>query len=122
MSRPHPPVLTVRSDQSQQCFAAGRDVVVGSDLRADMRVAHPLIARAHLLLRFDRGNWIAIDNDSQSGMFVDGQRVSEVDIYDGLTINIGKPTGPWITFEVGHHQGIIGRLSRTPSSRPGSPI
>lgn len=45
-----------------------------------MRVAHPLIARAHLLLRFDRGNWIAIDNDSQSGMFVDGQRVSEVDI------------------------------------------
>lgn len=81
-----------------------------------MRVAHPLIARAHLLLRFDRGNWIAIDNDSQSGMFVDGQRVSEVDIYDGLTINIGKPTGPWITFEVGHHQGIIGRLSRTPSS------
>lgn len=65
-----------------------------------MRVAHPLIARAHLLLRFDRGNWIAIDNDSQSGMFVDGQRVSEVDIYDGLTINIGKPTGPWITFDV----------------------
>ncbi|MDM1441709.1 FHA domain-containing protein, partial [Pseudomonas aeruginosa] len=85
MSRPHPPVLTVRSDRSQQCFAAGRDVVVGSDLRADMRVAHPLIARAHLLLRFDRGNWIAIDNDSQSGKFVDGQRVSEVDIYDGLT-------------------------------------
>ncbi|MFV3693381.1 tRNA (cytidine(34)-2'-O)-methyltransferase [Mycobacterium tuberculosis] len=38
MSRPHPPVLTVRSDRSQQCFAAGRDVVVGSDLRADMRV------------------------------------------------------------------------------------
>jgi ABC transport system ATP-binding/permease protein len=110
MNRPEQPVLTVRSNRSQGSFAAGRDVVVGSDLRADLRVAHPLIARAHLLLRFDHGRWIAVDNNSLNGVFLNGQRVPAVDIHDGQTINIGKPDGPRITFEVGHHQGTVGLL------------
>ena len=73
-------------------------MVVGSDLRADLRVAHPLIARAHLLLRFDHGRWIAVDNNSLNGVFLNGQRVPMVDIRDGQTINIDKlvpgPTSP----------------------------
>jgi len=86
MSRPTPPVLTVQSDWSQRSFAAGRDVVVGSDLRADMRVAHPIIARAHLLLRFEQGKWVAIDNGSPTGIFVNGGRVRVVDLGD-VTMN-----------------------------------
>ena len=58
MTRPAQPVLTARSERSEGSFAAGRDVVVGSDLRADLRMAHPLIARAHVLLRFEQGRWI----------------------------------------------------------------
>ncbi|MDP7703696.1 ATP-binding cassette domain-containing protein [Mycobacterium sp. TY815] len=107
------PVLTVRSDRSHREFAAGPDVVVGSDLRADLRVAHPLISRAHLLLRFDQGRWLAIDNNSQSGIFVDGKRVPGVDIRDGQTINLGQPDGPRITFEVGHYHGDVGVLPPT---------
>ncbi len=118
MNRPAQPVLTVRSDRSEGRFAAGRDVVVGSDLRADLRVAHPLIARAHLLLRFDHGRWIAVDNNSLNGVFVDGQRVPMVDIHDGQTINIGKPDGPRVTFEVGHHTGSVGMLPPTTESIP----
>ncbi len=107
------PVLTVRSDRSHREFAAGPDVVVGSDLRADLRVAHPLISRAHLLLRFDRGRWLAIDNNSQSGIFVNGKRVPALDIHDGQAINLGQPDGPRITFEVGHHRGNVGVLPPT---------
>ena len=88
-------------------------MVVGSDLRADLRVAHPLIARAHLLLRFDNGRWIAVDNNSLNGVFLNGQRVPTVDIQDGQSINIGKPDGPRITFEVGHHRGTVGLLPPT---------
>jgi ABC-type multidrug transport system ATPase subunit len=113
MTQPAQPVLTVRSGRSAGNFAAGRDVVVGSDLRADLRVAHPLIARAHLLLRFDQGRWVAVDNNSLNGVFVNGQRVPRVDIRDGQTINIGKADGPRITFEVGHHRGAIGLLPPT---------
>ncbi len=108
MNQPEQPVLTVRSGRSERNFAVGRDVVVGSDLRADLRVAHPLIARAHLLLRFDHGRWVAVDNNSVNGVFVNGKRVPKVDIEDGQTINIGKPDGPGVTFGVGHHRGAVG--------------
>ncbi|KAA1244619.1 FHA domain-containing protein, partial [Mycobacterium simiae] len=113
MTRAQRPVLTVRSDRTQRSFAAGPDVVVGSDPRADFRVAHPLIAHAHLLLRFEQSNWIAIDNNSPTGIYVNGRRVPLVDIHDGLVINLGRPDGPRISFEVRHHRGMIGLLPAT---------
>jgi ABC transport system ATP-binding/permease protein len=113
MTRASAPILTVDSGRSRGSFAPGRDVVVGSDVRADLRVAHPLIARAHLLLRFDQGRWVAIDNNSLNGVFVNGQRVPAVDIRDGQAVNIGKPDGPRLTFRVGHHDGAVGLLPPT---------
>jgi ABC transport system ATP-binding/permease protein len=104
MSRPAPPALTVRNDGSARTFAAGNDVVIGRDLRADVRIAHPLISRAHLVLRFDQGRWLAIDNGSLNGMFVNGRRVPTADIHDGMHINIGNPDGPELVFEVGRTQ------------------
>ena len=114
-SQAAPPVLTVRYDGSQRTFAAGHDVVVGRDLRADMRITHPLISRAHLLLRFDQGRWLAIDNGSLNGTFVNGRRAPVIDIHDGQAINIGNPDGPQLTFEVGRHEGNVGRPPQTTS-------
>jgi ABC-type multidrug transport system ATPase subunit len=108
-------VLTVRYDASQRTFAAGNDVVIGRDLRADVRVGHPLISRAHLIVRFDQGRWVAIDNGSLNGMYVNNRRVPYVDIQDGQRINIGNPDGPALTFEVGRHQGSAGRPPLTSS-------
>src|SRR5271157_2584434 len=113
MSRPAPPALTVRTDGSQRTFAPGHDVVIGRDLRADVRVAHPLVSRAHVVLRFDRGRWVAIDNGSLNGIFVDHRRVPSVEIRDGQTIHIGNPDGPRMTFEVGRHTGSVGRPPQT---------
>ena len=117
MSRPAPPALTVRHDGSARTFAAGSDVVIGRDLRADVRIAHPLISRAHLVLRFDQGRWLAIDNGSLNGMYVNGRRVPTVDIHDGLHLNIGNPDGPELTFEVGRQQPSAGRRRRRSPSR-----
>jgi ABC transport system ATP-binding/permease protein len=103
------PALTVRTGGSQRTFAPGHDVVIGRDLRADVRVAHPLVSRAHIVLRFDHGRWVAIDNGSQNGIFVDRRRVRSVDISDGQSINISNPDGPRLTFEVGRHMGAVGR-------------
>lgn len=115
MTRPAPPALTVRYDGSARDFAPGNDVVVGRDLRADVRVAHPLISRAHLILRYDQGRWMAVDNGSLNGMFVNNQRVPMVDISDGLGLNIGNPDGPRLSFEVGRAQGAIGSPPQTTS-------
>src|SRR3954469_16557880 len=113
MSRPNPPALTVRYDGSTRSFAPGNDVVVGRDLRADVRIAHPLISRAHLLLRFEQGRWMAVDNGSLNGLYVNGQRVPMVDIADGMAVNVGNPDGPRLTFEVGPHQGSAGPPPQT---------
>ncbi len=114
MSRPVPPALTVRIDGSApHTFAAGNDVVVGRDLRADVRIAHPLISRAHLVLRYDHSRWVAIDNGSLNGLFVNGRRVPAVDITDGQSVNIGNPDGPRLSFEVGRHQGSAGTPPQT---------
>ena len=124
MTPPAPPALTVRYDGSERTFAAGHDVVVGRDLRADMRITHPLISRAHLLLRFDQGRWLAIDNGSLNGTFVNGRRVPVVDIQDGASVNIGNPDGPSLRFEVGRHRGMAGRPPQTasmPIARPPGP-
>ena len=115
MSHAAPPALTVRYDGSQRTFAAGHDIVVGRDLRADMRITHPLISRAHLLLRFDQGRWLAIDNGSLNGTYVHGRRVPVIDIHDGQTINIGNPDGPQLSFEIGRHDGVVGRPPQTTS-------
>ncbi|HWT49446.1 MAG TPA: FHA domain-containing protein [Mycobacterium sp.] len=115
MTPPAPPVLTVRYEGSERTFAAGNDVVIGRDLRADVRVAHPLISRTHLVVRFDQGRWIAIDNGSLNGLYVNNRRVPVVEIQDGQRVNIGNPDGPALTFEVGRHQGSAGRPPLTTS-------
>src|SRR5690606_36693025 len=105
MSRPSPHALTVRYEGSTRTFAPGSDVVIGRDLRADVRIAHPLISRAHLVLRFDLCRRVVIDNGSLNGMYVNGLRVSSVDLQDGQVLNIANPDGPHLSFEVGRHQG-----------------
>ena len=126
MSQPSAPVLTVRYNGPPRTFAAGHDVVVGRDLRADVRLAHPLVSRAHIVLRFDPttpgGRWMAIDNGSLNGMYVYGRRVQEVAISDGTTVNLGNPDGPPLTFEVGRQQGAAGRPPQTSTVMiPGQP-
>jgi ABC-type multidrug transport system ATPase subunit len=115
MSRPTPPALTVRYEGSTRTFAPGNDVVVGRDLRADVRIGNPLISRAHLVLRFDHGRWVAIDNGSLNGLYVNGRRVPTADLHDGMQVNVGNPDGPGLTFEVGRHQGSAGSPPPTTS-------
>ena len=112
---PAPPALTVRTNGSKRTFAPGHDVVIGRDLRADVRIADRLVSRAHILLRFEDGRWVAIDNGSLNGMFVDQRRVPTIDIRNGMSINISNPNGPRVTFEVGQVQGAVGRPPQTAS-------
>ena len=101
VSRPAPPMLTIWHNGSESTFVPGHDVIVGRDLRADVRIADPRISRAHLILRFEQGKWVAIDNGSVNGTFVNGYRRPVIDIHDGQSINIGNAGGPQLTFEIG---------------------
>ena len=115
MSQPSPPPLTVVTDASRRTFAPGSDVVIGRDLRADVRVVHPQVSRAHVMVRFDHGRWMAVDNNSLNGLFVDNRRVTSVEIHDGLRIFLGEPhEGCTLTFEVGRQgSGPVSSLPQT---------
>jgi ABC transport system ATP-binding/permease protein len=98
-------MLTIWHDGSQHMFPAGHDVVIGRDVDADIRISDPRISREHLILRFEQGKWLAIDNGSVNGTFANGYRRPVIDIRDGQSINIGNAGGPRLTFEVGQHHG-----------------
>jgi ABC-type multidrug transport system ATPase subunit len=84
-----------------------------------LRIADPRISRAHLILRFDQGRWLAIDNGSLNGTYVNGYRMPVIDIHDGQSINVGNPQGPRLTFAIGPQQGHSNRPPHTRST-PGS--
>ncbi len=110
------PLLTIRHCGSHRIFAPGHDVVIGRDLRADLRIPDPRISRAHLILRFDQGKWVAIDNGSVNGTYLNGYRMPVIDIHDGQSINVGNPEGPRLTFEVGQAPGNAKRSPQTKSA------
>jgi ABC-type multidrug transport system ATPase subunit len=114
MSRPSPPAITVRFGGWQRTFAPGVDVVIGRDVRADVRLPHPAVSRAHVVLRYVDGCWIAVDNHSMNGIFVADRRVSSVDIRDRQTIRLGNPEGPPVSFELGR--------PAPPDDRPTTPV
>ena len=96
-------------------------MIVGRDQHADLRITDPRISRAHLILRFDQGRWLAIDNGSLNGTYVNGYRMPVIDIHDGQSINVGNPQGPRLTFVIGPQQGQISGPSQprsTPDSGP----
>nr|WP_082930215.1 FHA domain-containing protein [Mycobacterium sp. 1164966.3] len=115
MNPPAPPLLTVRHNGSRQSFAAGREVVIGRDPQADLRIADPRISREHLIVRFDQGRWLAIDNGSLNGTYVNGYRMPVFDIHDGQSVNVGNPEGPRLTFQIGPQQGTTGRPAQARS-------
>ncbi|MCV7101129.1 FHA domain-containing protein, partial [Mycobacterium palustre] len=121
VNRPAPPVLTIRHDGSQRSFAAGHEVVVGRDENADMRIPDPRISRAHLIVRFDQGRWLAIDNGSLNGTYVNGYRMPVIDIHDGQSINVGNPQGPRLTFAVGPQQAQAIRPAHPRPQRDSGP-
>lgn len=93
--------LTVWIGSNTYTFPPGRDVVVSQDIRADIRIdgvdtsASPTSSVSstspiYLVLHHDGKRWIAVDR-SESGIYVDGVRMSTVFIHDGRAITLGDP-------------------------------
>jgi ABC-type multidrug transport system ATPase subunit/pSer/pThr/pTyr-binding forkhead associated (FHA) protein len=117
VSRRALPVLTIRHEGSERSFTAGHDVVVGRDLHADLRIADPRISRRHLILRFDQGRWLAIDNGTVNGTYLNGYRMPVIDIHDGQSIHVGNAKGPQLTFEISQQSPAPGRPPRPQAAR-----
>ncbi len=117
--------LTVWVGPMRYVFHPGRDVIVGYGSHCDIpldRLSNPAATsqttHPELVLRFAGTHWVAIDR-SPNGIFVDGARMSTVDIRNGQAITIGDPhRGPRLIFNVGPPVGP----PAGPPAGPGPPV
>src|SRR5947209_19977835 len=99
------PPLTVFLGSAMYTFPINRDVVVGRGRECDIcfHDINPedltLISRVHAILRFDGDHWVIVDK-SQNGIFVAGVRSNVIPVRDRLSIALGGPRGPELSFRV----------------------
>ena len=96
------PPLIVWLGPRRYSFPTGRDVTIGLDGDADIRLqaAGPSATPPLVVLHYNGDQWLAVDR-SEAGIFVDGVRMSTVFIHDGRTITLGDPQyGPRLVFQL----------------------
>jgi ABC-type multidrug transport system ATPase subunit len=124
------PPVTVWLGSAMYTFPADRDVILGRDRGCDIwfHDLNPddltLISRVHAILRFDRARWVVVDK-SQNGVYVAGSRAAVVPVHDRLSITLGSPRGPQLTFRVAKSPTSPGprnprALDRMPDEPPGT--
>ena len=95
--------LIVWIGSKRYTFPVGRAVTIGPDDRADIRLdgAGTSTSSTQVVLHHNGRQWIAVDR-SESGIYVDGVRMSTVFIHDGTAITLADPQhGPKLVFQLG---------------------
>jgi hypothetical protein len=95
---PRAPRLTVRTSDDRS-FRLVRPFFVGREVDCEVRIDDGRVSRRHVAVSFENGHWIARDQQSGNGMYVNGQRVESVRVEDSVTIALGAG-GPTFTLEV----------------------
>ena len=96
------PPLIVWLGPRRYSFPTGRDVTIGLDSDADIRLeaVGPSATPPLVVLHYNGDQWLAVDR-SEAGIFVDGVRMLTVFIHDGRAITLGDPQyGPRLVFQL----------------------
>lgn len=66
------------------------DLLVGRHSEADVRLALPDVSRRHCRIQYSSGQWRVVDLSSLNGVFVNGERMHESNLYDGDELRLGS--------------------------------
>lgn len=74
-----------------RAFALGdtSEVIIGRDLDCDVTINAPSISREHCVIEHVNGDYRLRDLDSTGGTIVDGDRIDEIRLEDGLEVHVG---------------------------------
>ena len=53
-------------------------------------ILHPSVSQHHATITRRGDRWVLVDESSRNGTFVDGKRVSEITLSDGMRIQLGR--------------------------------
>jgi ABC transport system ATP-binding/permease protein len=115
--------LIVWFGPNRYTFPVGRDVTIGRDGRADIRIdaVGTSTSPIHVVVHHNGRQWIAVDR-GEGGIYVDGVRMSTVFIHDGRAITLGDPQhGPRLVFQLGPPLPPPPRAAPRPAIRPAPP-
>jgi hypothetical protein len=113
------PALTVELKGRSETYELTRpNLTIGRSRSADIRIAHPSVSGTHARLTFVDGSLKLEDAGSKHGILVCDQKVSDIDVMDGLAVRIGKAT---LTFKTGGGQARADYWARCPVPVPGRP-
>ena len=93
------PILIVRFGSVDEVLRPGEGpVFIGRELPAQLRIDDPRISRTHARIESAGAQWVAVDESSTNGVFLDGKRVSTVSLTDGMTLHLGHAQGIAVRF------------------------
>ena len=93
------PILIVRFGSVDEVLRPGEGpVFIGRELPAQLRIDDPRISRTHARIESAGTRWVAFDEASTNGVFLDGKRVSTVSLTDGMTLHLGHAQGIAVRF------------------------
>jgi ABC transport system ATP-binding/permease protein len=85
------PLLNVRCQGTNRKLRAGRSYTIGRDPESDIVIDEARVSWRHAVLRIDGTTWVLEDAGSSNGTFVDGRRVTRVEITDTCVAWLGHP-------------------------------
>jgi hypothetical protein len=66
------------------------EILIGRHAMADIRIQDMSVSRYHAILNVTDGKWMITDIGSKSGVFVNGEPVRHVRLYEGDVITLGN--------------------------------
>ncbi len=79
-----PEIYTISTNATEQNWSMGR----GDE--NDLCIHQSAISVKHALIKFNSGEWVISDKKSTNGLWVEGKRLSDVLLKDGLRVVIGE--------------------------------
>ncbi|MDN7120452.1 FHA domain-containing protein [Nocardioides sp. ChNu-153] len=118
---PAGPSLRVGIGGESRDFAPQTTVTIGRDQACTLVLAHGDVSRRHAELRHERGSWWVVDLGSTNGTLVDGQRVGELALAPGRSVDVlvGGTRGVPLRVQVG--AGPAAPAAPPPYAAPGRP-
>lgn len=93
------PIVIVRFGSVDEVLRPGEGpVFIGRELPAQLRIDDPRISRTHARIESAGTRWVAFDEASTNGLFLDGKKVSTVLLTDGMTLHLGHAQGIAVRF------------------------
>ncbi len=89
--------------------AMRKRVVIGRAEDCDIRINAQSVSRHHVAIEPDDGDWIVRDLGSTLGTMIEGVKIEQADVRDGLTVQVGPAL---LKFKASVAADVAGQIAR----------